>query len=74
MKHVLVLRRSQLELTQQEVADAIPMSSRHYQRIETGTQKPLAGCVVRIARVLECPRIAESYCDECEIRIYRLAA
>ncbi len=74
MKDVLVLRRSQMGLTQQDVADLIPLSLRHYQRVEAGTQKPLAGCVVRIAKVLECPEIADRYCDECEIRIYRLAA
>ena len=63
---LLVALRQQLGLAQQDVADAIKIGLRQYQRFEEGTQLPSLLAMVRLARCLEIkPWLL--FCDEPEL-------
>lgn len=55
----IAVRRDELNLTQQTLADAVGLSRASLANIETGRQKILLHYLYRIAAVLKVPRIEE---------------
>lgn len=53
--HRIAVRRRELELSQDQLADRIGMERRSVQRYEAGTRDPAYGDLLLIARALEVP-------------------
>lgn len=72
MKHVVTQSRYMARKTQQDMADLLYISLRHYQRIEAGVQPVCPDMVVRIAEVSGNLALADTYCGQCPVRRLRV--
>ena len=69
---MILQSRHMVKATQQEMADLLFVSLRHYQRIEAGTQQVCPDMVVRVAEVSGNLALADTYCGQCPVRRLRV--
>lgn len=67
MRNAMRNRRSELNLSQQEVADKSSMSRANYSHIERGRSEPNIEQMISIAKVLKVKPDANFFKDYCDI-------